>query len=618
MADVRANGIATDAHSSNGTGGPFRRARRVTVRQPPAGAAVTASMKPYAPPIGTIMPPPDYDLEWNSQQLDTDAQARMPVGKLLEFLMNLSPEMSKGAWDYMRLLNPGWTVEARNVGRQTINRRAQILIEAFLDRLKQTHGSVDVVLGRLHMGAYMRGGYFGEIVFDEQGREAIDIATPDPATVRFKIVDGGHGQKRWQLGQWQDGAFVALDEQPSVAYLPVDPFPGNPYGRPLIAPAIFAALFLIGLLHDLRRVISQQGWPRIDISLNVTKILEGLEREGESLTQEDVEQSLSAAISEVQAAYARLQPDDAYIHGDEVEIKGPIGVTGTANLGGIDAIIEVDERMLVRALKTMPLMLGITDGVSEANANRQWEILVTGVKALQHLAESMLERFLELACQAQGIQADVKFVFSEVRAAEAQRDALTFSQEIDNQFKLLDKGIIDRDEAADTLVNHPPAKDEDEMAALAVDATPASPDAPVVDVQDPDQETEPSGNTSAYGWDRPLGRLVPYDHPLRPPRIATPASYRAEMRILGWSYAGAVYVAPDASGDALPRVTSGYDEECRARAGTIVRGECDVAAVYDVFVKGERHGRSRTVPAPAGRHPVGAPPAGGRRRAVRR
>jgi hypothetical protein len=500
------------AEGSNGTGNGvltdrteplrLRRPQRVHTRFI-TGRGITTSGKPFQMTPGTILPPLDFDLNWRHEQLDTTTLNSMQPTRLLEMLANLSPEMSKGLWDYMRLLNPGWSVEVYNPGSETPNARGRKIVDDVLDRIKAAHGSVDVVLGRMHMGAYMRGGYFAEAVFDDAGREMQDIATPDPASVRFKVVEDPETKRmRPQLGQWQDTKFVPLDDQDGVAYIPVDPFPGNPYGRPLVAPAMFSALFLLGLLHDLRRVISQQGWPRIHIKVLTEKLLEGLQQDENVTTAADVDKKLQAAIEEVRDTYARLEPDDAYITGDDVDIGGPIGLSGGTNLTGIEAVITVVERMLVRSLKTMPLVLGITDGVSEANANRQWEILVSGVKAMQHLAESMLEGFFELACRMQGVQANVVWEFAEIRSSEAQRDALTRSQEIDNEFKLRDGGIIDQEEAATNLVGHPPALEE---------APTPAPATPPADVQPPDANPEPGTANGAMTWRAVQSPIIGHD-----------------------------------------------------------------------------------------------------------
>jgi hypothetical protein len=495
----------------------------------------------------------------------------MSVSQMLEALANQSPEVSKGIWDYQRLLNPGWKVEVFNPGTDTPNRRGQQVVDAFIDLLGQKYGSVDVVLGRMHMGAYMRGGYFAEIVLAENQRDAIDLATPDPASVRFKVIEDPVTKRQtFQLGQWQDKQFVPLDDAPGVSYIPIDPFPGVPYGRPMVAPAIFSALFLIGLLYDLRRVISQQGWPRIDIAVNTEKLLESLVQGEEASTPEEIEAVIGAAIRDVMTAYSQLQPDDAYVHSDEVEIKGPIGVTTGANLGGVEGIISVVERMLVRALKTTPLMLGITDGVSEANANRQWEMFIAGVKAMQHLAESMLQQFLQLLCQAQGVQAKVKWTFAEIRAAEEQRDALTESQKIDNAVKKYNQGWIDQDEAAMEITGHPPAEEEPRLTGALESASGAQ----------ANDENPDAGETKAGR--EPLTRLVEGQSVLRPSRIANRLAYRADMVRSGKIYVGTQTIAHGESTERYAR-----PEEVWVPVGTRYYGrdnDVPVLDEYDVFV----------------------------------
>lgn len=553
-----------------------------------SATAKTTSGKPFAMAAGAILPPPDYNLDW--KYISLDATSASNPARLLEHLASMSPEMSKGAWDYMRLLNPGWKVEVFNVGTDTPNARGQKIADDLFKRLDEQHGSADVVLTSLHMGAYFRGGYFGEIVFDDAGREALDIATPDPASVRFKVVeDPATRRQSYQLGQWQVDKFVPLDEEPSVSYIPVDKFPGSPYGRPLVSSAVFCCVFLMGLLHDLRRVISQQGWPRIEISLNTEKLLANLEAGEEVSTAEGVEKLITAAINDVQVAYSHLQPDDAYIHSDEVEIKGPIGVTSGANLSGIDAVIAVIERMLVRALKTMPLMLGITDGVSEANANRQWEITVSGVKALQHLLESMLQRFLRMACQAQGVQADVNFEFAEIRAAEAQRDALARSQEIDNAKKLYDMGLTDQDETAQELVGHEPAEEEPRYEAALKEANAAKAEATANDTNPDKGETK-----SALTW-----RVV--EHPMRLPYCRTRSAWRDHMLRGGDGFwvREEIRIASELAQE-LPR-SYWRDGEQWVLALVQVDGDgFERQGVYDVFSREEPRHRAGTREASAG------------------
>jgi hypothetical protein len=135
--------------------------------------------------------------------------------------------------------------------------------------------------------------------------------------------------------------------------------------------------------------------------------------------------------------------------------------------------------MLVRALKTIPLLFGVTDGVSEANANRQWEMYVAGIKAIQHLAEGLLEHLCTLALRAQGIPAVVQWRFAELRAAEMLRDAQTEQVELANVATKYQQGWIGQDEASQIAVDHKPDADAPRGAsssgsAVAANADPGS------------------------------------------------------------------------------------------------------------------------------------------------
>jgi hypothetical protein len=134
-------------------------------------------------------------------------------------------------------------------------------------------------------------------------------------------------------------------------------------------------------------------------------------------------------------------------------VNRPVG-TVDANLAGLDSIITMLERMAVRALKTMPLMLGITETTGDIQSNRQFEAYSAGIRSIQHYAETMLGRLFTLALEAQGIQADVEFEFAEFRASEELRDAQTEQLKILNEKEKVNAGWIDNDEAAETITGH--------------------------------------------------------------------------------------------------------------------------------------------------------------------
>jgi hypothetical protein len=174
----------------------------------------------------------------------------------------------------------------------------------------------------------------------------------------------------------------------------------------------------------------------------------------DTLDEREFEQKVDEMITAMSRNYARLEPDDAFVHTDLIEVNRTPGAVDTSVMGGAEGMIEALERMATRALKSMPLLMGITDGVSEANANRQWEIHAAGVKTVQHYAETLLGRLLSLALQVQRIAARVRVRYAEVRAAEELRDAQTFLLKLKSAELAERLGYFTADEAAEYATRH--------------------------------------------------------------------------------------------------------------------------------------------------------------------
>jgi hypothetical protein len=399
--------------------------------------------------------PPDETIEaWRSVSLDAANIQRIPAQRLLRILADVAPDVSRALWDFLRLCNPGWTCTAYKPGTNQPHARGQQVLDDWTNSLKRLYGSVDVPIGRIHFGAFLRGALMAELVFDADGRTPVDLATPDPVTAIFRrSIDPVRGQI-WQLGQLQLTRWVLLD-RPSITYIPVDPAPGDPYGRSPSAPAIFTSLFLLGLLNDLRRVVAMQGYQRYDL---VVKL--------EQLRQMAIPQILSDpnawkefvdnTVNAVSTAYNMLEPDSAWVHTDLVEVSNVTGALNAESMNGVGQLIEALERLLARALKSMPLLMGMLEGSSEANANRQWELQAAGVKSVQHLSESMLGDFGTLILEAAGINATCEWQFAELRAAELYRDEMTKALATDNATKGYLMGWESQESASLAATGHPP------------------------------------------------------------------------------------------------------------------------------------------------------------------
>ncbi len=397
----------------------------------------------------SLLPPTEGDIDWRLEGLDGPAFSRRTPAQILDLLCDLSPDVSRALWDFLRFANPGWEISATLPGSKDIDKRAQANLDAFMETLKSLYGTVDVVLNRLFFGAFLRGAFFAELVLDKSGMPA-DIATPDPKIVKFQSQEDEVRGHIWQPYQYQGAQRIPLDI-PTIRYVPVDPAPGNPYGRPLATPAVFATVFLIGLMHDLRRVVAQQGYPRLDIEIDLEAIKKAMPMAMQGDLAE-LQKAVDGITQQVAAHYRTLQPDDAYVHSSATKINRPVGTVDSSSLGAIDGLLAHLKEDLRTALKSSALMMGTSAGLSESSANRLSEIFASGIRAMQHACESLLEYLLELALQSMGTPASVSFKLAELRKSEELRDEQTFSLKLHNAALAYALGYVSQDGAAKIAV----------------------------------------------------------------------------------------------------------------------------------------------------------------------
>jgi hypothetical protein len=420
-----------------------------------------------APRVGQQVNPPEAG-EWRLENLSADELRRMSPADLIARMVRISPEMSRAYYDYLRMANPGWELKALTPGTETPNPAGQEYLDACMLQLSRRHGAVDVVWNRLLTNGYIRGALFLELVLARDARTFADLVIPDAYSARFKLVDDPDiGGQKYQLVQGTGRDEVVLD-RPTIKYIPIDPLPDTPYGTSPVAPGLFPALFLITMLLDARRVVAQQGWPRLDIMIDIEQLIAAMPIEDQQ-DPAKVKAMVDEAVNQVAASYSDLAPDQAWVHSSTITFGTPVGAIGS--LDGVDALVSVLERMAIRALKSMPLLFGMPEGVSEANANRQWEVHVQGIKAIQGLAEEALSSVLTLGLEAQGIAAVARFRFKELRAAEELRDAQTLFQKIENAEASELLGYITHDEGAIYTWGHP-APEETSIGAVGNDPPP--------------------------------------------------------------------------------------------------------------------------------------------------
>lgn len=381
-----------------------------------------------------------------ADQIKLSDFSQLDTNQLVELLADLSPELSDALWKYLLMANPGWEIRAIKPGTDEPDEAAQPYLDQVMGTIGKNNGTTDVFFNRMFMTIALRGSILAELITDERGREVVDIATPDTRTLKYRRRNDPLRGTVWTFGQMQQGEFVSLELE-TVRYAPLHPFPNSIEGRPLFTSSFFLTIFLMAVLRDFKRVIQQQGYPRLDVEIDFEKIRESMPTEAQN-DPAKFEEWVNGIVSQVVGVYNKLEPDQTYVHTTVTKVNAPQGAVNTSSLAAMDGLFKALERMAARALHTMPLLMGITDGVSEANANRQWEIYAKGIESIQHLVENVLRPILELGLQAKGILTSVELRFAQMRAAEKLRDAQVEFLETQTAVIQRNEGFISQDQAA--------------------------------------------------------------------------------------------------------------------------------------------------------------------------
>ncbi len=379
-------------------------------------------------------------------KFNTDDFSKLPVDELAELITELSPEVSAALWYYLLCCNSGYEINVYKPKTKDVYQEAQDYVNQCCDTIGRHNGTLNTFFDKTYMCVFMRGSFVYELVLGRNRKDFVDVASPDTKTLKYKMIDDDLRGQIWDFYQLQNGKEISLNI-PTIRYIPLHPLPGRIEGRAMISPSFFVSIFLMSVLRDLKRVVQQQGYMRLDLSVELAKLTEAMPKDAED-DPEIYQQWTDSIIDTIVNYYSELQPDDAFVHTDAVSVNNPVGTANMNSLSAMDALFQLLERMAVRALKTIPSLLGINETASQGAENRRFEFYQKGNESVQRMVETAFSDMMELALQAKGIQADVEVKFAQMRASEELRDLQIEFLKAQIAGFYYDRGWFNQDEAA--------------------------------------------------------------------------------------------------------------------------------------------------------------------------
>lgn len=401
-------------------------------------------------PLNYISAPRNPWETWEFKELDEDNLSRYTIDQIYDIIISISPEASLSLWHANRFVNPYFWFEFDNPE----DARTIEAVDRWMEMFTNYYGGFDTIVAQAVAGLFTRGSLFAEMVFAKAGGgllEPVDLLVRDPIWVRFYKQDDPKRGRVWHYGQWINNRFVSFQNDPTVLYMPVDPFPGPMYGRSMMGSAIYCTIFIVGMLREIRRVIANQGYPRLDISVD----LESLESIYNQLKSSNPETAsfpewAQSQMDNITALYNKLQAHQAFVHDTSVTVNPHPGALNQ-QLSMLDEIVRMLERQLVRAYKSVPLMHGSNESLAESQADAQYVIYTESINALKRAIAIVISLLFSYALRMSGIMNRARLHFGMVNEMQAKLRAETRQIEIQNITDQVEAGLIDLEEGQEQI-----------------------------------------------------------------------------------------------------------------------------------------------------------------------
>lgn len=394
--------------------------------------------------------------------LDERTMASSNIEDLMDTFMDAHPDVSFAIWNFLRIGVSDFNIKVYKIGsgKKERDEAAEESIEIFRQRLElpnverfESSRSMNKLVNQLMLSVITRGACSGELVLAPSNDQVAFIAPVDPSTVEFNL-DGE------RFIPSQDQGRINLDI-PTFLYEGLDEKIDNPYGRGPLLGAIGMIMFQLQLLNDLKAVVHNQGFPRLDIKI-IEEVL--LKRMPIAIRNNEKQKSkwLNEKLTEIITMYNNLEPDDTFVHYDSLEIDTVGGGKGGGALFDPEKLFSVIDNLIMGGLKTCSTILGRrSTGNTESFAKLEIKLYMKGVEALQEVVERFMSRALTLSLNIEGKQGYVEFKFTPVEIRTELEKAQFEQIHLQNIAYKRDQGWIDQDMASIEAVGSPSVAEPD-------------------------------------------------------------------------------------------------------------------------------------------------------------
>jgi len=378
----------------------------------------------------------------------------------IDFLKRVNPDVSMALWNFLRLSNQGHKMhfyESKNKERRMPE--VESMWQEFASRVNEvSNAGLDGLVDILHQMAFMRGAQAVEVEINKARNDIVDVHPVVPQTIQWEIEERD-GRRVWIPYQQQMMKKVSLEKgKANFFWVPTDPDPDDPRGNLIMVPVLDAIDFQMQILQDLAAVLHHQGWPRNDIKLLMERIMQEMPAEIQASPTKQREW-LNERWQEIKDTMNNLEPDDDYIHWDDVEINLNQGGNTNRSLD-VRAIAELVDTQTFSGAKQMAIFMNRNQGITETWGTVQFMIFCSGIASVQRGSKRLIEEVGRLWLRVKGIQGVPYFEYNKVdwQSEEQKVTVKLMWQEFWAIAQLM--GWVDADKAASESVDVEKAKSD--------------------------------------------------------------------------------------------------------------------------------------------------------------
>lgn len=339
-----------------------------------------------------------------------------------EVLRNLArahPDLAAAVSAYIRVGIPEKYIAIARDPDGTVNEDATRLAMAILERMDKLPGydsgfsqtdSMRSVAEALAKEGILYGGMSLELVLDK-GRLPYKFQPVSVTQVLFFNDNEGPSMGLKPV-QNVGGTYIDLDLA-TFFMVHLDPSILDPYFQGPLEAAIQPVLGSATFLRDLRRVLNRHVYPRYDVSINEEQMMKSIPQEI-LLDEEKLPAHLNSILEGVKTAVNNLEPEEALLHFDWIEVKYIENSDGAGDASKFEIIKQIIDADLAKGAKVLPAVLGNGAG-SQNIASTETMLFLLSANAMVRLKlQELFSKALTLAVRMFGLDVTVAFEYDEI------------------------------------------------------------------------------------------------------------------------------------------------------------------------------------------------------------